>query len=167
MVDKVGGKKKQVAEGTEPKAKKEKKTRKPFDIKTAKAMISADGKAPATLQSCLNKDGKLTEVPVTVKDGDTVVYEGFNPTMHKPLKKSDFADISAFMLFQAFIIGFKAQRLQDLATKKRERALHIRKFGDEATRKKAQKYARMKDQLAKLKEQLAEEGITAEDMDKE
>lgn len=173
MVDKVTpkGKGKDKADGKEKdgKEKKVKKGRVDFAIKESKGRVPVmkDGKptGETRITSIVNDDGKLTAVPVTIKDGDTVIFEGYNPTMHKPLKKEHFADMPTFMLYQAFLLRFRGERMIEIAKKREDRAQHLLKFGDEATRKKAQKYARMKDQMEKLKAQLKAEGIPTDDED--
>jgi hypothetical protein len=136
-----------------------KKGRIDFVTKTAKIMDENK-----KLVSAINKDGLLISVPKTVTEGGKVLYEGFDMRKHNPLKKGDFADIATYLDHQAFIAREKGNRLIALAEDKEKKAERIRKFGDEDTRKKAAKIARMREQLAALEQQLTAEGIDVENL---
>jgi hypothetical protein len=117
------------------------------------------------LVSGCNEDKKLTAVPVTVKDDEgTVLYEGFDPRKHKPLKKGDFAAVDGYMDYQAMTLRHKANRMLEQAKKKASDAERYRKFGDEETRKKALRASRMREALKKLEAELAEDGVSADDI---
>jgi hypothetical protein len=111
--------------------------------------------------SAVNADGKLTAVPKPIKDGDggKVLYAGYNTRKHNPLKKTDFADLQTYLRHQAFVARVKAAILVKSAVDKEAKADRIEQFGDEETRKKVAKMARMKDQLAELTKQLEDDGI--------
>ena len=144
--------------GTETDEKK--KGRIDFPIKGAKYVNADDA-----LVSAVNKDGLLIGVPITVKDGEgKVTYAGFDIRKHKGLGKAAFADIATYMRYQAFINRERAARLIALADEKDKKADRIEKFGDEATRKKAAKVARMRETLAAMEAQLVEEGVDIEDL---
>jgi hypothetical protein len=150
--------------GNKDKDKKEKKKgRVDFDIAAARILDAETDK----LVKAANKDGLLTVIPKTIpgkNEGDKPRYEGYDSRKHKPLKKGDFAEVATYLEFQAMQNREKAAKLIVLAEEKEKKADRIRKFGDEATRKKAAKVARMRDQLAVLEKQLEEEGISVEDI---
>ena len=139
------------------------KGRQVFDIANSKAMLPVlkDGKPTGEkkLQKAVNDKGLLVAVPVTVKDGDKVVYSGFNPAGHKPLSKKQFASDDVFLDFQALVAEYRGNKLLELAQSRRDRANRLRQFGDAKTRKKAEKLQRMRKQLEELEKQLAEEGV--------
>ena len=142
---------------TDATAKEEKKTgRIEFSIKDAKCLNEN-----ADLVSATNEDGLLTIVPKSVKDaeGKKVLYAGFNVRKHLPLKKADFAGLATYMRYQAFVARSKAVVLIKSAEDKEAKASHIEQFGDEITRKKVQKVARMREQLATLQTQLEADGV--------
>lgn len=134
--------------------KKEDKGRKAFVIKDAK-YLNTEGK----IVSAINSDGLLIAVPTVIKDGEKVVYVGYDVRKHLPLKKSDFAGLAIHMRFQAFVARCKAGILIKNAEEKEAKADRIEKFGDETTRRKVQKVARMKEQLEALQRQLEQEGV--------
>lgn len=119
---------------------KEKKVRAIFDLKTA---VDANGKAVPG-----RAEGKLQAVPANWK-----------PKEHKPLKRSDFADEATFIEFRAILAEQKAERMATAARKLRQQAERIRQFGDEGTRKKANKLLKAREQMAALEKELAEAGI--------
>lgn len=114
--------------------------------------------------SAVNTDGLLIAVPKPIKEGGKVIYAGFNTRKHNPLKKGDFADLPNFMLHQAFVARVRAAILLKSAEDKEAKAARMAKFGDEETRKKVQKMARMKEQLATLEAQLKEDGVDTTDI---
>jgi len=115
--------------------------------------------------SAVNGDGLLIAVPKPIKDENgSVVYAGFNTRKHNPLKKGDFADLPNFMLHQAFVARVRAAILLKSAEDKEVKAARMAKFGDEETRKKVQKMARMKEQLAALEQQLKDDGVDTSDI---
>jgi hypothetical protein len=138
---------------------KEPKGRIEFPRKTAQYVNSA-----GALDSAINTEDLLIAVPAKiVKDGKTV-YAGFDLRKHKPLKKSDFASMALFMQFQGYVAMLKAEFYIKIAEDRKAKADRLLKFGDEATRKKAAKIARMREQLKALTDQLAEEGIDVTDI---
>lgn len=130
-----------------------------FSIESAKFVNSAGEVVPA-----YDDKGRLTAVPVAIlnDEGDTI-YEGYSRSSHNPLKKSDFANEYTFMEFRAWQSELQASNLIERAGKLRERATMLRKFGDENTRKKALKRARLREQLMALEAELEGEGITFEE----
>ena len=134
MVKKVG----ETVEKKEKKEKKEKTKRMDFEIVKA---ICAAGKA-------VNTDGLLIAVPTN-----------YDPRKYKPLSKSVFAGIPTYLDYQAFMANYRAIQFTKIATDKTAKADLLRKFGDEDTRKKAQKLARLREQIEALQKQLKEEGI--------
>ena len=151
-VNKVGA-----GETTKPEEKKE-KGRVAFPIKDAMYRQSKEnGNAVVT---AVNGDGLLIAVPKPLKDdAGKIIYAGFNSRKHLPLKKSDFASIVEHIRYQAYIARLKAVALIKSAEEKEAKADRIAKFGDDATRKKAQKVARMREQLKLLEQGLVEEGV--------
>ncbi len=110
--------------------------------------------------SAVNADGKLLAVPKPIRDEDkNVIYVGFDPRKHMPLKKDDFASVATHLRFQAFVALFKAAVLKKLSDMKIEKAEHLEKYGDEATRKRVTKYKKMQEQHEVLKTQLIAEGV--------
>ena len=113
--------------------------------------------------SAVNGDSLLIAVPKPIKeekDGKTtVIYAGFNTRKHNPLKKGDFADEVTFIRHGAFVSRVKAAILLKAAEDKELKANQMAQYGDEETRKKVQKMARMKEQLATLTSQLQADGV--------
>lgn len=141
--------------GQQNKEKKVKeKGRHDFPLKDVK-MLDETGK----LVSAVNKDGLLVAVPKEIKDGEVVKSPGYDFRIHKPLTKGNFADMATYLEFQGYVARQKANRLIALAEDRGLKADRLRKFGDEDTRKKAMKIARMREQLAQLEKQLTSEGI--------
>lgn len=141
------------------KDKKEKKVR--IDFPIADAMYRDK---EGNVVTAVNGDGLLVAVPVPLKDGTgKIIYAGHNSRKHLPLKKSNFASIAGYIRYQAVIARAKAVTLIKSAEEKEAKASRIEKFGDESTRKKAQKVARMREQLKVLEAGLVEEGV---DIDK-
>lgn len=143
-----------------PKTPKVKVLKRNFPKKTAKIM-NDEGQ----LVEAFNDKGLLTAVPVKIlnKEGE-VIYAGYDPRKFQPLKKADFATTDIFMVFQAMSLESRANRMLALAQKKRDSAERFSKYGDEATRKKALKVARMRETVAKLEAELAEQGLSADDI---
>lgn len=142
-------------------SKKDKKDKKKkavrIDFPIADAMYRNDDKEVVT---AVNGDGLLIAVPVPLKDDEgKIVYAGFKGRKHNPLKKNDFASIAGFIRFQAHVARMKAITFVKSAEEKEAKADRIEQFGDESTRKKAQKVARMREQLAILEAGLKEEGV--------
>lgn len=138
------------------KDKKDKKDkgRKEFPVKDA---MYRDEKG--NVVTAVNGDGLLIAVPVPIKDGDKVVYAGFSNRKHLPLKKSIFAGIANYIRYQAVVARAKALVLIKSAEEKETKADRIEQFGDENTRKKAQKVARMREQLKVLEQELVAEKV--------
>ena len=113
--------------------------------------------------SAVNGDSLLIAVPKPIKEEKegktTVIYTGFNIRKHNPLKKSDFADEVTYLRHQAFVSRVKAAILLKAAEDKEIKANQMAQYGDEETRKKVQKMARMKEQLATLTKQLQDDGV--------
>ena len=108
-------------------------------------------------------------VPVRLVDEESgeVVQAGFDPNKHKPLTKADFASEDVFLDYRAFVAQCRATmfglRAKDLAA----RANKLRKFGDDKTRKAAQRRDRMREALKKLEAQLMEDGVDLDELDGE
>ena len=141
-------------EVTKPKEKAE-KGRVDFVIKDA--MYQNENGEVIT---AVNSDGLLIAVPVPLKDETgKIIYAGYNIRKHLPLKKGEFASIVEHIRYQAYVARVKAAILIKSAVEKETKADRIEKFGDDSTRKKAQKFARMREQLAVLETQLVEDGV--------
>ena len=142
-------------EQTETEEKKSTSNRIDFPIKDA--LYRNDEKEVVT---AVNGDGVLIAVPKPIKDDKgKVVYAGYNTRKHNPLKKGDFSDDVVYLLHQAFVSRVKAAILIKSAEDKEAKANRMAQFGDEQTRKKVQKVARIKEQLAALEAQLTNDGV--------
>lgn len=86
----------------------------------------------------------------------------YNPKEHIALSKKDFADTATFFEFRSAMMKRAAARMTDAADKMLARAERLRKYGDEETRKKAERLARYKEQVAELEKYLSEQGIDTE-----
>ena len=148
-----------VGAGTQP-AEKEEKGRIDFPIKDAKYR-DKDG----NVVTAVNADGLLIAVPQPIKDGDKVIYGGFNTRKYKPLKKGEFASIDTYMRYQAYVSRIRAAVLVKRAVELEAKAVRISKYGDVATRRKVQKVSKMKEQLALLQKQLKEDGVDISEID--
>lgn len=155
-VNKVGGNQKPNDTG-----KKEKpKGRIDFPKKTAMYRDKA-----GQIVTALNAENLLIAVPATISDADgRTEYAGYDSRKHKPLKKSDFVSMANYLQFQGYTARLHAAKLVKIAEDKEAKASRLLKFGDEQTRKKAAKVAKMRDQLAALEKQLTEEGIDVKDI---
>ncbi len=152
-VNKVG----QVAapEPNKADAKKEKeKGRVAFNIKDA---MYRDKEG--NVVTAVNGDGLLVAVPQPIKEDDKVVYAGYSVRKHLPLKKSEFAALTGHIRYQAYVSRVKAAILVKNAIEKEKKADRIDQFGNEETRKKAAKVARMREQIAILEGDLTKEGV--------
>jgi len=95
----------------------------------------------------VNEDGLFTAVPE------------YEIAKFRPLTKSDFASTDVFLDYRATILEFKSKTLAESAQNMRTKADRLRKFGDEDTRKKVEKAARLRKQFAALSATLADDGI--------
>jgi len=146
-------------EGQEPAKVKHEK----IDFAIADAQYRNDEGA---VVPAVNGDGLLIAVPKPIRDEDKkVLYVGFNDRKHKPLKKEHFAGTVEFMLFQAFLSRVKAGRLIKGAEQKEAKAKNLLKFGDDVTRKKVNKLAKMREAIESLQKQLEEEGVDVGELD--
>ena len=101
-----------------------------------------------TVATNLNAEGKLAANP-----------SDFDGSAHLEPARDDFANPGDFYLFKADQNEAKASDLIASAVKYREEAENIAKFGDPAKRKMAKRAAKLRETLAALEAQLAEEGI--------
>jgi hypothetical protein len=155
---KVGGVNK--ADKPEEKPPKEKKEKIDFPIKEAKYR-NEEGQ----IVTAINEENLLIAVPKTILgENDKVEYAGWDNRKHKPLKRTDFAGMATFLQFQGHSARLHAARLIKIAEDKEQKADRLLKFGDENTRKKAAKVAKMREQLAALEQQLSAEGINVEEI---
>lgn len=96
-------------------------------------------------EGTVDSDGLLLAVPTT-----------YNSRKNKPLKKEAFASEATYIRYQATVAeqrsDFYAAKAVELASK----AMRIEKFGSEAARKTANKLAKAKAQMAKLRATLLE-----------
>ena len=147
-----------VAETTEEVAEEKGKTAFPI----AEAMYRD---AEGNIVTAVNADGLLIAVPKPIKDADKkVLYAGYNVRKHIPLKKDNFVSMVEFIMFQAFVARVKAAILIKSAEDKEAKAKHIAKFGDDETRKKVNKLAKMKEAIEALQKQLESDGVDLEDI---
>ena len=147
---------------TQPKTEEKVKGRIDFPKKTA-MYRDTEGK----MVTAINAENLLVAVPTRIidpKDGDKILYAGFDTRKHLPLKKADFVSMATYLQYQGFIARERAQRLITIAENKETTAARLLKYKDENTRKKAAKRDRMVKELAALEKQLAEEGTATEDI---
>jgi hypothetical protein len=78
-----------------------------------------------------------------------------------PLGKKDFVDSASFFEFRSMVTRRSAQKFLDAADKIDARVAAFRKYGDDSTRKKAEKLARMQAACAALEKELGDEAVTA------
>lgn len=132
------------------------------DPKAGTAETTPEEKAPSRLpfvqtpiaKPLLDGDGRLTKVPV-IGDADGA----FNPSSHLAPKKGDFNDDVVYLEFKAAYDEFRAQEFATRASRYREQAEQIKKYGDPAARAKVRRFTQMRERLAELEAQLAAEGI--------
>ena len=176
---KVGGTADKGGEGRSRSGERAAKT--PFDIAGASAFVAIrddDGNETGEFElSSASKDGKLIAVPrpivhnegddmktvVCPKKDDTVVFAGYDATMHKPLVKGDFVSEDIYIEWRAFVNRWRAAKLTRFASTLETRADRLRQFGDERTRKKADKLTRMREQMAALEAELKEQGVVLDE----
>ena len=114
--------------------------------------------------SAVNAEGLLIAVPKKIMKDDKVAYAGFDMRKHKPLKKTDFTSMATFLEYTAYVARLKAAFFIKIAEDREAKADRLSKFGDEITRKKAAKIARMREQLKALEDQLTADGIDIKDV---
>jgi len=85
--------------------------------------------------------------------------EGFNFKKNKPLTKKDFADTAAFLEYRAEALKARAAGFVESAKKLTEKVEMLRKYGDDETRKKAEKLSKLREQMALLEKELEDQGI--------
>lgn len=85
----------------------------------------------------------------------TAVPTDFDSKLHKPLKRTDFADESMYLEMKADEFAAKADKL-------RKEAQTIRELGSSADRKNAKKLIAMQEKMAELMESLKAQGIDPE-----
>lgn len=112
------------------------------------------GKAPAASAKKADKKkaGRVTHPALAGDAKLDAVPDDFDPAAHKPLKKSDFADETVFMLFQA-------DQLEARAAALREDVVRIRELGGAKELRQAKKISAMLGKVDELKAQLAEDGV--------
>ncbi len=121
--------------------------------------VNADG------GSIVNDKGLLLVVPITVPgptEDDPPVFPGFDSKLHKPLKKTDFASVDVYMDYRANIAQAAGEQFLRLAETLIRRAEKIRQFGDDSTRRKADRLRRYQEQAITLLKQLREAGVDEE-----
>lgn len=111
-----------------------------FDIKSA---VDADGKAIPG-----RAEGKLQAVPANYEFGKV-----------RPLKKGDFDNDATYAEFQAAGLRHRAETMLARAEKAEKKAERLRQFGDESTRRKANKLMKAREQLAALEAELGDAGF--------
>lgn len=124
------------------KAEKAPKEKKPKTQKIAYVQI------PEVRSSSLDGNGRLTSMPVP-----------FDPKLHKAPKRADFAGEHVFLNFRADVLDSRAKSIAAKATQLRNEAIEVQKTGDPSKRGLVKRAAKLKEQLAKLEEQLKLEGI--------
>lgn len=146
---------------TEETKDKKEKGRIDFPIKDA-MYRDADG----NVVTAVNGDGVLIAVPIPVKDENgKVIYAGFNTRKHLPLKKANFASLATHLRYQAFVSRAKALASIKRAEELEGKATRIEQYGDESTRKKVAKLARMVAAAKKIQASLEAEGVDLSSME--
>lgn len=84
---------------------------------------------------------------------------GFDPKVHKSLKKGDFDAEHNYMRHRADFLEAKAADYIEQAAKMREQATVLESQPDPTKRKAIKRMQRLRDQLAELEAQLKEEGL--------
>ena len=116
--------------------------------------------------SAVNEDGLLIAVPKPLRDeAGKVVYAGFDTRKYLPLKKGVFASIADYMRYQAFVARIRAAILIKGAVLKEKKADQIAKYGDNETRRKVAKVAKMREALKILEKQLKDEKVDITEID--
>lgn len=150
------------AEGGGGDAKEEKKDTGKVEFPMADAQYK-DG--DGNVVTAVNADGVLIAVPKPIRDAEgKVLYKGYNVRKHLPLKKDNFAGIVEYILYQAFVARVRAAILVKSAEDKEKKASRISKFGDDQTRRKVNKLAKMKEAIESLQKQLEEDGVDLDDI---
>lgn len=154
--------------------KEPKKGRTVFDFSTATnetgESVGEGENAIAPGASVVNDDGLLLAVPSIIKtDTDdkgkvTEKFVGWNPKAHKPLVRKDFASDDIFLDFRVWCLDLDIKKKTKNRDSLAKRADRLRKFGDEKTRKKAAKLARMREQMAALEAELESDGVDVSDV---
>lgn len=141
---------------------KEPKQKGRIEFAIAKAQYRND---KGEVVTAVNADGLLIAVPVPIRDDKgKVVYAGFDVRKHIPLKKTHFASIVQLMQYQAFVARIRAAILIKGAEEKEKKAERIAKFGDDDTRRKVTKLAKMQETIKALQEQLTANGVDINDL---
>lgn len=118
--------------------------------------------APGTADGAGQKGGKKDKVKrvdypgLTDSEGNAVkltsIPEDYNPKIHKPLKKTNFADESVFLIA-------RAERLEQMAVKLRKEAETVKNLGSTAQRQSARKLMKMQESMATLMANLSAQGV--------
>lgn len=83
--------------------------------------------------------------------------EGFDPKVHKSLKKKDFAADHLFFLFRADELDSKAAAF-------RKQAVEAEKLGSSKDRGRMKRLVKLQDKVAELKQQLEAQGVDVEEL---
>ena len=104
------------------------------------------------------KKGRI-EFEVPAGGFESGIIEGLNFKKNKPLTKKDFADTAAFLEYRAEALKARAAGFVESAKKLTEKVEMLRKYGDDETRKKAEKLSKLREQMALLEKELEDQGI--------
>ena len=106
------------------------------------------------LAGATNEEGLLILAP-----------EDFNSRKHFPLKKEQFVSESVYLKYQSLVASQKAEFYAQKAKELAGKAERLEKFGSDAARKAAEKLVRAKKQMAILRKQLEDSGMSSEELD--
>ncbi len=120
----------------------------------------------ATVKTSEKKSKRGRKAFVVPKGGFTSgIIEGFDFRKNCPLTRKDFADTASFLEYRGEALTHRAASFTELAAKMAAKVANIRKYGDEETRKKAEKLARLREQMAALEAELGEAGIDVDEVE--
>ena len=95
----------------------------------------------------------------------TISPPDFHYRKFNPLKKEAFASEATYVLHQAMLASQKSEFFALKAQELTGKAERLAKFGSEVARKAAGKLAKAKAQMAKIRQQLIDTGMSAEEID--
>ena len=102
----------------------------------------------------VNEDGLLTVAP-----------PDYHHRKNLPLKKEAFATEAVYIRYQSMIASQKAEFYVTKSSELTGKADRLEKFGSEVARKAATKLARAKTQMATLRQQLIDTGMSEAELD--
>lgn len=133
--------------------------------KAGKTVLDYSKFVNAKGESIVNDDGLLTAAPTRIVSEDgTVTQSGWDSKLHKPLGKDDFASEGPYLSYRASSLRERAERSIIMADKLDAKATRLGKYTSDKARKKAEKLARMREQMVALEKELEGEGVDTSDL---